>query len=212
MALLGFVLFVIVIVVIALCIKDTNRAAKEAKQEKQREEAILVSVNAVNENVQRLMTFIRQYFLVQPCTNCHEFTMRLLDISPNYRSIHYQCVHCGKKMRAPAGTPEVNQLAGLTDVLREYKTLYNPSKYQLMPLEFKTVPAPMPYEQTTRTPIPEAVRTEVWRRDQGRCVNCGSKENLHFDHIIPVSRGGGTSAKNLQLLCQSCNLTKGTEI
>ena len=167
------------------------------------------------------MTFFRQNFLVQPCFSCHEFKMRLLDISPNNRSIHYQCMHCGKKMRAAAGTPEAAQVA---DIWRTYVDLTNQcnspafawlrSKYPLtpLPLEFETVPAPMPYEQTTRTPIPEVVRAEVWRRDQGRCVNCGSKENLHFDHIIPVSRGGSTSAKNLQLLCQSCNFTKGAKI
>jgi len=182
------------------------------RRQKQREEALFARVNVLNENVQVLMPFIQQNFLVQPCTNCHEFRMRFLDISPNSRSIHYQCVHCGKKMRAPAGTPEATQLAGLADTLLEYKYLYNQSPYQLIPLEFETVPAPMPYEQTTRTPITEAVRAEVWRRDQGCCVNCGSKENLHFDHIIPVSRGGGTSAKNLQLLCQSCNLSKSAKI
>src|SRR5690349_6791057 len=34
-----------------------------------------------------------------------------------------------------------------------------------------------------REPIAEAVRHEVWRRDQGRCVDCGSRENLELDHI-----------------------------
>ena len=143
--------------------------------------------------------------------------MRFLGFSPNNRSIQYQCLHCGKKMRAAAGTPDAAQVGDIWRIYCGFNRVSlqpRPEEwgYGALNLVFETVPAPMPYEQTTRTPIPEAVRAEVWRRDQGRCVNCGSKENLHFDHIIPVSRGGGTSPKNLQLLCQSCNFTKGAKI
>jgi len=56
--------------------------------------------------------------------------------------------------------------------------------------------------------IPEDVRMFVWQRDQGRCVQCTSKENLEFDHIIPVSKGGANTARNIQLLCERCNRTK----
>jgi hypothetical protein len=38
--------------------------------------------------------------------------------------------------------------------------------------------------------IPTAVKLQVWKRDKERCVECGSIDNLHFDHIIPWSRGG----------------------
>lgn len=174
------------------------------------------TINAANEKGRELLAVIQQNFLVQSCSRCHEFTMRLLDISPNNRSVLYQCVHCGKKLRAVAGTPEAGQKAEIWrtygDLIYKSKSLWPHSISLLAPLEFETVPAPMPYEQTTRKQIPESVRAEVWRRDQGRCVNCGVKENLQFDHIIPVSKGGATSAKNLQLLCQSCNLTKSAKI
>jgi hypothetical protein len=69
-----------------------------------------------------------------------------------------------------------------------------------------------PRPAATREPIPEQVSHAVWRRDQGRCVQCGSQERLEFDHIIPVSRGGANSERNLQLLCESCNRTKGATI
>ena len=62
--------------------------------------------------------------------------------------------------------------------------------------------------EAKRTRIPEDVQIFVWRRDQGRCVKCGNRENLEFDHIIPVSKGGSNSARNIQLLCQKCNRTK----
>lgn len=79
-------------------------------------------------------------------------------------------------------------------------------------IKFKTPEAIMSYEQTTREVIPENIRSQVWRRDLGKCVTCGSKQNLQFDHIIPVSKGGATSALNLQLLCRSCNQKKGARI
>jgi 5-methylcytosine-specific restriction endonuclease McrA len=63
-----------------------------------------------------------------------------------------------------------------------------------------------------REPIPEHVKNEVWRRDQGRCVDCGSREKLEFDHIIPVSEGGSNTARNIELRCESCNRRKGNEI
>jgi len=38
---------------------------------------------------------------------------------------------------------------------------------------------------------PEGVKLVVWTRDGGACVRCGSKQNLHFDHIIPSPRAAG---------------------
>jgi hypothetical protein len=63
-----------------------------------------------------------------------------------------------------------------------------------------------------REPIPENVRREVWRRDHGRCVDCGSRERLEYDHIVPVSRGGSNTARNIELRCESCNRRKAASI
>lgn len=60
--------------------------------------------------------------------------------------------------------------------------------------------------------IPQHVKMEVWQRDQGHCVECSATEYLEFDHIIPFSKGGATSAGNLQLLCRRCNLAKGDRL
>jgi 5-methylcytosine-specific restriction endonuclease McrA len=63
-----------------------------------------------------------------------------------------------------------------------------------------------------REAIPERVRHEVWRRDRGTCVQCGSRARLEFDHIIPVSRGGSNTTRNIELRCEPCNRGKGTRI
>jgi HNH endonuclease len=59
-----------------------------------------------------------------------------------------------------------------------------------------------------REAISNDVKTKVWQRDNGMCVVCGSKEKLEFDHIIPFSKGGASSFRNLQLLCEPCNRKK----
>jgi len=69
----------------------------------------------------------------------------------------------------------------------------------------------LPLSQT-RDGIPEPVRLEVWRRDAGRCVQCGSKRRLQFDHLIPVHLGGASTIANLQLLCADCNQAKGAAL
>ena len=61
--------------------------------------------------------------------------------------------------------------------------------------------------------IPGEVQKEVYERDRGKCVKCGSVENLHFDHIVPFSKGGSSKiAKNIQLLCARHNLKKRSKV
>jgi len=63
-----------------------------------------------------------------------------------------------------------------------------------------------------RMHIPDDVKVVVWARDGGACVKCGSKKDLQYDHIIPVAKGGNSTADNLQILCQKCNLEKSDRI
>ena len=61
--------------------------------------------------------------------------------------------------------------------------------------------------------IPSEVKAQVWKRDKGKCVQCGSKEHLHFDHILPYSKGGTSrDVRNIQLLCAKHNLQKSDKI
>jgi len=170
----------------------------------------------LHDSAYELALVITKHFLTQPCSRCHESEMRLLAVSPNARSIHYQCQHCEKKLRAAATSPGAFDAAPKYERLQALTSEFNSRYSRSAPVEvgivFGTPEAPLPFEQTKREPISEAVRTEVWRRDSGRCVNCGSNEQLEFDHIIPVSRGGATSPRNLQLLCKTCNREKSAKI
>ena len=66
--------------------------------------------------------------------------------------------------------------------------------------------------KSRRDNIPQKIRRSVWRRDEGKCVECGSNERLEFDHVIPVSKGGSNTERNIQLLCEHCNRSKGAQI
>lgn len=66
-------------------------------------------------------------------------------------------------------------------------------------------------ERDTRH-IPQHIKNSVWQRDNGQCVQCHATEYLEFDHIIPHSKGGATSANNLQILCRRCNSVKRDNI
>lgn len=66
--------------------------------------------------------------------------------------------------------------------------------------------------QTARSHIPKEVKYEVFQRDGGKCVECGTGFDLQYDHVIPVALGGSSSAANLQLLCGDCNRKKGATL
>lgn len=61
--------------------------------------------------------------------------------------------------------------------------------------------------------IPTNVKKDVWVRDGGQCVICGAKDELHFDHDIPYSKGGASiTAENVKILCARHNLEKHDKI
>jgi hypothetical protein len=67
-------------------------------------------------------------------------------------------------------------------------------------------------KSTGREPIPQDLMDAVWNRDGGQCVKCGSNQDLEYDHMIPLSKGGSNKYRNLQLLCLKCNRSKSDKI
>lgn len=43
-----------------------------------------------------------------------------------------------------------------------------------------------------------------------KCKYCRVKENLTYDHKIPLSKGGTSELKNIQVLCGDCNKSKSS--
>ena len=67
--------------------------------------------------------------------------------------------------------------------------------------------------KTKREPS-DRLKIQVLMRDGNKCRICGVEcsgglHNIHFDHIIPWSKGGETVLDNLQVLCSACNEAKG---
>ena len=59
----------------------------------------------------------------------------------------------------------------------------------------------------------EMRRSSWWRQQVGRgvCYHCEQKfavEDLTMDHLIPLSRGGKSSKKNIVVACKQCNSLK----
>jgi HNH endonuclease len=73
-------------------------------------------------------------------------------------------------------------------------------------------PVPPPVGERAKRSIPQDVKIAVSARDGGRCRQCGPTAQLHFDHVIPISRGGANTVANIQLLCGACNRAKGAKL
>lgn len=52
----------------------------------------------------------------------------------------------------------------------------------------------------------------IFKRDENKCVYCGSTKDLNIDHVIPKSKGGRDTWKNLVTSCRSCNSIKADNI
>lgn len=62
---------------------------------------------------------------------------------------------------------------------------------------------------------PAFTRFNVFLRDSFECQYCGKDHHAHeltFDHVIPRSKGGGTTWENVVAACSHCNVLKGNKL
>jgi len=98
-------------------------------------------------------------------------------------------------------SPEEHELLGLP----------HPGDPAVLPVSSVDGPAPV-FGPGARRSIPAHVREAVFARDGRQCQNrsCSTTEGpFHLDHRFPFSKGGPSTVDNLQVLCASCNLSKG---
>ena len=96
---------------------------------------------------------------------------------------------------------------GRVNVVAEYDQVIRSVSFE-MPLP--SVIALKDYVPMNRSPA--FTRFNVFLRDHFRCQYCSTRlpvQSLTFDHVIPRSKGGGTSWENVVTACQKCNLKKG---
>jgi 5-methylcytosine-specific restriction endonuclease McrA len=55
-------------------------------------------------------------------------------------------------------------------------------------------------------------RRAVFARDDWTCQYCGSRSNLTVDHVVPRSKGGGSTWDNIVASCAPCNRRKGNSL
>src|SRR4030081_941558 len=65
------------------------------------------------------------------------------------------------------------------------------------------------YVRVPRYHARKITRRAVFARDGFRCQYCGTSGRLTVDHVVPRSKGGGSSWDNIVTSCAPCNLRKG---
>jgi len=107
-----------------------------------------------------------------------------------------------------------NGLFKLVDSWSESDGKRNVYKFKLELTEFEESPGEEHFKDLDHNRlIPSKIKYEVWKRDKGKCVKCGSENNLHYDHILPYSKGGSSLVvENIQILCARHNLSKSDKI
>ena len=147
-------------------------------------------------------------FHITSCSKCSDSNHLLKKVNNTGTSIQIKCETCGKPqwIKPADENYDTNELAKTFRSFTHLK-LYN-EDYNF---SFNYVSKIQKTKEPSRH-ISESVKDKVWNRDKGKCVQCGSKEKLEFDHIIPHSKGGANTYRNIQLLCETCNREKSAKI
>lgn len=68
------------------------------------------------------------------------------------------------------------------------------------------------YVRVPRHESRKITRRAIFARDGYLCQYCGSGARLTMDHVVPRSRGGGSSWENVVTSCAPCNHRKGDRL
>jgi 5-methylcytosine-specific restriction endonuclease McrA len=63
-------------------------------------------------------------------------------------------------------------------------------------------------DEVARNIISQELKDLVFARDKGKCAVCHGNEELDYDHIVPLMKGGSNTSRNIQLVCKQCRVNK----
>jgi len=188
-------------------VEEEMRKNKE-KWEKERE---LKKRNKVNYESTRLkhLSTINAIYKKKPCSQCFTKDLVIENFLPDTGAVKVRCISCRKLSWVKPSSQIIYEehKNSVSVFLKAYNRHFidDPGSKSLI----ITLMAPLEGMPKKRRTIPADVQRYVFDRDDGTCVLCGVNTNIHFDHIIPVSRGGSNEPENIRILCATCNLRKG---
>lgn len=191
------------------------------KQEKNKEIAMVKRMNeireyhkAVQNEAEKFEYIFVENFPFSNCSKCDDSTFSLKRFNLSYTSIEVKCCTCGKLVWLKSDSDHSSKLKEINENLVTINSTYYDDPYDISDLDLEITVKTIITEDndTKRKSIPTKTKQEVWQRDEGKCVECGSNEKLEYDHIIPVSKGGANTVRNIQLLRENCNRTKSAKV
>lgn len=194
--------------------EETRRQAEKLAEETRRQADELRELekkkSVFRSNLSQLIREIELSADEKPCPKCNELEVLILSLTPNARSLSVRCNHCRYEFRIKLEPDDAEKIIRLYNLFLEERGICSEYGNDAVPLwKMKVIKR----ESTNqRKPIPSSVKKAVWKRDGGKCVNCGSEVDIEYDHIIPVAKGGSSTIQNIQILCKKCNRKKSASI
>lgn len=180
-----------------------------AYQRREMEEGIQWERERVSDLFEELESLLAQDYTIMSCSRCHEGQFIFLEASTGAKTVQVQCQSCGKKTWARNRSDSLDESCEMLLAVISELDSYGCSGAEIAEVNVNQA---QQRARPKREHISQSVRQEVYERDGGVCVECGTDEQLEYDHILPFSKGGSSRTNNLQLLCKTCNLRKGASI
>ncbi|NQV38331.1 MAG: HNH endonuclease [Candidatus Marinimicrobia bacterium] len=205
-------IFVFALIFIVVMYYSKKSIERDQKDKKEREEIEENRKKNLRDLWSSILKIVETDFKWDVCSRCNDQSVSFLKFNSVGTSVYVECKTCEKKTwyKAKGGFEKGQEIV---DMWEETKNLTD-----LIGNEGETDNYYMTSEvedelnKDHRKSIPQTVKDQVWNRDGGKCVECGSDKKIEFDHIIPYSKGGSNTYRNLQLLCENCNRKKSDKI